>query len=1029
MSSHAPQVKKDEESELNAVLTKKPAPPPPPPPAAAQTVTPDPVKPGEKRNTDHAEPWVDPKRRAVEDAFAKPSAAIVDGVPTGAVARADDDDATFSTETTVKGPVKYSNDKKKYQKASEATHSLERATTTTNVEGDLTTTKTKTTGAKGNWKDKTAGVNHSRAESVKTGEGENEKTVTTTRSGGVDVGLTGGTANYGKETSTKIGDGGEITKGRSGTAGYKDGHVVAEYGTTNKTTIGGTTREKGRTIGLNEGELTGGLSSKRTDVVGKDGDGNDITKSRGTSATFGVGLDSVSAGAAHSRTSTSGTTTKVAGSAKIDGKGNASLSGTVSAQSKDGNSISVSAKVGTSVETGDIVEENGTFTVVYKRAKTKAGGIGGSYKGMGASASASHDDYDMGQRTFKTRAEAEDFKKNAAVRIQKESPNPRTLAGVMSMEIGETVGHGDATTKSAGISASYQSMSVGLSKSSKETDEMSVRRVSANVFEVTTSHGGLQGRDFNIAGAGIGRNVGSSDSEGSARTYRFDLATPEGQAAFTLYQSTGIVPLTGAKQVSSTSSKAEESHDGISVFGLLNDVYSKDSWESTTYNESGKHEEYGGRTSHVITTGRIGHWLGDKNITEHLSLVGTQKDDKIDGYKFEAIYGGESGNNNRRKLADLVGDYDDYKPRGDKSSGEWKLTASASTEAVDQMMNNYDRLKNIKDPDAKQRALAEMLKENGAGVAHAIDYTNDAAGQLAWNVELKGDKNFPGEKGRAEHEAKIKAYAELMKISIGSPQVVVNQLQGEIASLEARRAAVADEKKYTDLPNKLRMMQLELIDSQIRELQAIRHPGLVELSKNNLGESNEDIAKRFGDEKGYDHLPPHERELAKIQDEISMLDAELGKLESDNMLARRAISHAMDNYVDEDRAKEVGGRNRRDAQEKLELGRLVDDNHRHRSIGYIDDMRAEFLMNMAQPNVAKAYGNSLRNALREEVVKAKEAGGYLRDSAHIQSKVNKDKSLHGKHATFWQGIEDDEFELPVYVDPNYVAPVSLTLPE
>jgi hypothetical protein len=1018
MSQHATLEPKKEQPFANA--KKAPAATPPTPTTAADaTVTPDATKPGAKRDVDWAKPWADE----------------VDGVPTGAVARVDDDRQIVQTVTNAP-KTSYSNDKKKYGPGFAAqTHTVDHERSEVTIDGDKKSTKSNKTSGSGNWKKKEASIGHTRSTEDVIGEGDSAISVAKAKSGSVDISAKGAAANLGKEITVKSGENYNTT-GQNVKAGWNDGHIVAEISRKKGSGTAHLGKESENTYGIADGKLN--IGKKNTTEykrkVVENGEEVEKKHSKTNSVDFGIGPNGeVSANAGHSTKSENGTTRAIKGGVTSDGKGNTSGELGYTRGDKHGNSFSVNAKAGTFVECSEPKQVGNEWVVEYRRGSQVGGGVGGSHKGMGANASASSETYKLGSRAFKTKEEALEFKEHAAMRIQKESPDPNTIAGVMSMAIGETVGEGEGSAKALGATASFEGASLSVSGSKSSSDETTVRRVSANIFEVTRKFADKSGKDLGLSGNGIGLNRGNSESGGSAMTFRFDMATPEGQNAYQLYFKTGLPPMFGAKLVSEEESKGQESHQGVSVFGLLNDVYQQRSWESTVKDEKGKHEEYGGGRSHNVSTGRIGRWLGDQNISEDVSLVARQEDDKTDGFSIVGQYGGESGKNNRKMMARLSGDYADEGTKSDKSSGNWKVSTDVDAEAADKAMASIPSLEKYKnaDPDVKMRAMAAYMREHGEGTAGVIEGFGDTT--HGWDVELEGDKNFPGKAGREEMEAKTKAYAELMKISMGSPEVIVGQLQSEISQLEARKRAILDDKAYPDLPAKLRQQQRSLIEEQIRQLQAIRHPGLVEMSKNSVGEDQSAILMRANDEHAYDEMAPGpEKELYKLRDQITVVDGQLAAYERDNMQARRALAYATENYTDEKAARQAGPDNRREVKDKLEHGRIVDDIHRGKSIGEIDDLRAEFLLNQAQPQTALMYGRSLLEKLRAQQAECQRAATLLEDSARVQAKLNTSKATSGKFASYWSGINemntDDEYELPVYVDPYARPQVSLTLP-
>jgi membrane-associated HD superfamily phosphohydrolase len=167
----------------------------------------------------------------------------------------------------------------------------------------------------------------------------------------------------------------------------------------------------------------------------------------------------------------------------------------------------------------------------------------------------------------------------------------------------------------------------------------------------------------------------------------------------------------------------------------------------------------------------------------------------------------------------------------------------------------------------------------------------------AWNLELPGDPNFPGASGRAELEDKHKAHRQQLTDKHESAASVADDAKQTIAKLEKRKAAVADKKRYTDLPDELRQKQVDLVDHHIAKFAAVRSQSESLAMRNDPNEDVDKIRARSASKGAYDKLAPDQREIRKLTDGVALKEQEIATTSKRVEVANAVLTRMMPNDV------------------------------------------------------------------------------------------------------------------------------------
>lgn len=913
-----------------------------------------------------------------------------------------DDDGTqvTSSSSSETGVI---NTKKKYGPGDGAVYGAQKTETTVVKDGENENTHQKT--LKGTY-DKENGVTLARTVSDESAAGEGPDAVSgkTSHTVGGDIGADHVHLKVGNEAEAKAGQNGKGS-GNETSVGYgKDGLELERTNVTKTETA----------AGKNEHETSFGLKGDKIALGSKDSAESKAAGERTSKSEVAVGLDGVEASKQWSQTNEQGTTR----SAKVGGEigdGKVEVNAGYSMTNKNGSGFSVSAKAGTEVEAGEPVKVGDRYVVHYKKTTTVGGGAGGTAKAVSVHAEASHGTFDEGSRSFESEKEALEFKEHAAELIH-DSPDPRTIAGALDLQIGESRGHGSEDAEGAGASASYSGITAGADVHRNAQEQIEVKRLSANIFEVTASDDTSTGHDVH----GDVLKVGSATHDNTttkshAVSVQFDLATAEGKSAFEEYCKTKKVPKAGA-HVSTEDDLDHTVTDSLNIkgFGTLTEKH--DTTETTIVDEKGKHEIYRGDDSIDVKTGWVGRQLGDKDVSLQTEILARQENDKDAGYVIENHIGGNSGAWNRGKMQHIAygGKETDAYSQGDtwdeskvEPSGDWTMSVEVSNQAMDNLVAEEDRFKGLETNDDKMRAVTDYVANGGIDAVNDISRHGEQTGKpIEWDLELKGNPSFPGRQGREQIEAKIEKYSALMSAGAGSSAPLVAPLQGEITALEARLADVSDPAKYTDLPKILREQEEQKIRTAVAQFEGMRHQAAMEAMKSDSGESPEAVSKRTSDPHAYDKLNPQQRQLAELRDQISVLDRDIIYAEHENAEARSALAQFKGDDIELAKYKtalshqQVVGQTGGNATEALHEKMFVE----------LDGMRIAFIKSMADPVAAAAIGQSLLNLLQAQYSMAISAGEQLTSAAKADLQMSKAGArLQGgdmaKHGEYWQDIE------------------------
>lgn len=819
--------------------------------------------------------------------------------------------------------------------------------------------------------------------------------------------------------------GGETTEGdtttkteRGGTGSIGGGSVVSAGGkqVTTATTGGtATTTTTGRGAALKPDgslDLSGGRGQE---TVVTDAHGNQTKTATSMKVGINVGEKGVGVKAGASTTNAAGSTHGVTGGAKVDPSGNVSGELGYSYKTKGGTSLTPSVSGGVEVRASDpIPAKGGGFDVTYTMTSSSGVSVGASKEvsggpSVGVNLGSTEASLQTGSRHFADEKAAKDFRDHAAaviVRDQVLQLPPTTAAGALQIPIGEERGTGDVSGSSIGGSVSLEGASVGYGRSSSTTHTFSVRRVSQTEFEVTGLVSGTKGSDWSISG-GLSNTKGGSTTTGFSVTWSFDLGSSDGRDAFERYANTGIPPLVGATMKSVTKSGSDEDHDIVSIPLMGTARWTGSTWEIDKTDAAGTHEQFGGEKSHDQDPSWFGRHVLDQDEQHSSAQIVSSVESGPGGktsetHEAQVKTSGESGDYNREKLGDVFGD---TKHGDTKASGDWTLSAEVSPAVIRELSKVNPEMRAARTKEERLRVYSKLVKENGARmVAAQVGLGGDAT---AWNVELKGDKNFPGADGRAELERRRAALKQRLRGDPTSARAVAAEAQQVLDELEARRKAVADESRYTDLPEGLREEQLKLIAQHIEDFTFIRHAASQEAVKAVPGEKIEDVRGRMSDKKGYKGAEntAEGAEMARLRDRIADAEARIKEIDPRILEAINAVMKAESHtIVMPSGFGDFARQHRADYNLHWDAGSNVNDRQMAMA-PKADELRMKLLEYLA-PADRIATAKALLSQLEDRLKLLKVLLGEVMAAAEALEPITTAKGKAG-HEPFWAGVKSD----------------------
>jgi hypothetical protein len=703
-------------------------------------------------------------------------------------------------------------------------------------------------------------------------------------------------------------------RARGATASIGGGKVAAIGGQSITTETKGDTstvvKNSGNLALKPDGSLVLGGERAVDRFAGKDAEGQPIkTGSTAMSGSLGLGEKGLTGqmGAAH--TNAAGTKVGATGTATIDANGNVSGQLGLQIQSKGGASLTPSVSGGISVQASDpIPAQGGGFDVTYTVTNSSGAGIaaGKQMAGGGPSASlqfgSTEASLETGSKHFDTEKQARAFRDKAASVLALErftSKSPATVAGALEIPIGEERGSGDMSGSSIGGSVAFEGASLGYGQSESTTHKFKVRRISQSRVLVTGTVSGTKGSDVTGSGV-ISLARGSSNTKGFEITWEIDLGTPVGRTAFELYAKTGMPPMVGATLKSMTSSRSEEDHDNVSIPLLGTARWTGTTWEVVRTDEKGTQEQFGGAQLHDQKPSWIGrHVLGQDELHSTAGITSNLTTAKDGGseedYQAQIKVSGESGEYNREQLGKIFMGVPHAGTA--KRSGEWTLTAQVSPDVVRELERVNRDMREARTKEDKMRVYSELVKERGAAMVGA--QVGLGGNATAWNLELKGDKNFPGAAGRAALDQARDALKSRLAKDPAAAAGVVKEAQQTLDELRARRLAVADRERYTDLPDGLRDEQLKVIDGHITQFEFIRHQALRKAVKREAGSQPDPSKDGSADKGGYrnDRTAAESAEMVRLRAQIDQKETAITALDPRILRAIDAVTRASKHTV------------------------------------------------------------------------------------------------------------------------------------
>jgi hypothetical protein len=638
-------------------------------------------------------------------------------------------------------------------------------------------------------------------------------------------------------------------------------------------------------------------SEEKTEtVVGKTDEGADIKTTNASKSQVNLGTKGVDVSKEISHTTAGGAKVAAGGNVSFDWSGNMSAVGSATFESQHGLSISPTVGHSDQADASDPQYVEGVgFLVTFKISSTDSVGVGGgkSLGGTHASASVgkSKAEFQSGSRIFKTLDEATDFRDNVRKRAERSvfMPPPTSVAGALQIKLGESGGGGTSTATTIGGSASFGEGpiqgDVGYTHVSTSTEEVSVMRVGQTTVDVTRTFSEDTTRDPHIKALGFSNTKGHAGETGLALTYRFDLATESGSAAFRRWCEGPVPPGDGATNLRTKYFESSNAHDEYEFPVKFSAKWKSHKFEFKEIDDAGNVTEgFGGGQDRDTRTGWAARNItGDKEQHANAQIVATLNNGK-ESYAARFAVSGKSGDSNLEELGKM---FSGAKHDAGESSGYWLATAQINPAIVHELERDNPAFRNAKTTEDKMRIYSDYAEERGAQM---IGGQVSAGGdRLAWNLELPGDDNFPGERGRAKLNDLRQRLSAQLKEKPDTAYTVAREAKEALEKLESRFEAVRDKKKYTDLPDGLRDEQLQVISMHRSEFIELRQRALSVESRHDPNEKIEDVEKRATSGHGYDTFDPKEKDRVRLQDSMTLSDDAIQKNRAAIWSASKAV--------------------------------------------------------------------------------------------------------------------------------------------
>ena len=343
-------------------------------------------------------------------------------------------------------------------------------------------------------------------------------------------------------------------------------------------------------------------------------------------------------------------------------------------------------------------------------------------------------------------------------------------------------GKSDTEGRNVGLSGSFGGTTLGRNWQKSDTTGLSFYRKSEELLNVTATVTQDKAKDWGIAGLVLANQKGGDTTKGFGVTLQFNISTPEGREALDLYLKTRIPPLGRAKVVGVMTLTGEGDYDRYQLAALgTAEMERQRRGKKITRDEEGVMKEFGGEQVHKQDPTWLAELTGDRELYSSAQLISQQIHGKE---KYTAIINikSEDGEYNREQFGKIFMGARKKTPGPVTQSGAWTLSAEIDKKVVHELEQVSSKFKDAKNQDDKQRILSEVFKKSGAGMAGGL-VRSGGRFMLAWDLELKGDPNFPGPAGREklamqreELARKLKASPQAAAQVVRETQAVLNQL-------------------------------------------------------------------------------------------------------------------------------------------------------------------------------------------------------------------------------------------------------------
>jgi hypothetical protein len=763
-----------------------------------------------------------------------------------------------------------------------------------------------------------------------------------------------------------------------------------------------------------DGTIAATTEATQETVIGTDSYGRPITQTRSAQAGLAISEKGATAHGSISQQTAGGGRHSVGASGTIDASGNVSGQLSYSYLTKQGVSFTPSVSASYEVQASDPIKlDNGKFAVTFAATSTKGAGFGASKQfgrgpSVGVDVGTTEGTMDTGTKIFDDENKAKEFKTDAAMYIEKERLGEQkplsSVAGALAIPEGETRGSGQLSGQSIGGSVAFEGATFSVGHHTTDIQQFEVTHVSQNIFQAKGTMTGSKGNDVSLGG-GLALNRGGSTTRSFAVTWEFNLTTPGGQAAFEQYAKTLIPPFGGAKLVATEALDSEEDHDQVTIPLLGTAKWTGSTWEITRVDERGTHQQFGGEQSHDQDPSFIGrHVFGQDEIHSKAQIVSKLENGKEAGFEAQMTVKGDSGEATREAFGEI---FMGVRHEGTATaSGEWSLSATIDPKVVHELERNSKEFREAMTNEEKLRIYSKFVKENGAKMLGG--QVRSGGDQLAWNLELKGDKNFPGTAGRDELERKRADLKERLRTHPENAPTVVTDAQATLKELHARRDAVADKTKYTDLPGELRDEQVKLIDKHIADFEFISHKASREAIKAAPGERIETTRTRLTEKGGYTDTQASADaiELVKLRDKIAEKEGQINEIDPKILEAIEAVQKAQSHTRQMNPYQAaLAFQYRADYNLHWNTGSNINDRQMAMA-PRADELRLKLLDKHATLADQKTSAATLHALISERMTLLQLLLNEVNSSAEALKPITTKKGMAG-HEKYWAGIKAD----------------------